>query len=105
MWIPTCIASGWFLFSFGLIDLAIAISLAIAAAWQGYSLPHQKSQCTDIVRTHGQNSTAPSLFIVTGAKNSTFLDWRDDCKGTVEVWQVEIAVSYVLIGELFPGID
>ena len=95
MWIPTAIAAGPFLYFFGLIDLVIAISLAVAAALQGQNLPHNKSGCTDFIMSHPPNSTAPSFFIVVGAKNDTLVEWRSNCEGTVIVWSIEIAVRWV----------
>ena len=92
MWIPTFVASGPFLYILGIVDLVIAVSLAVAAGLQGQSIPHAQSACSDFIMANPPNSTAPSLFIVISGKNSTLTKWRSECISTIRVWQFEVAV-------------
>ncbi|RVX67150.1 hypothetical protein B0A52_08584 [Exophiala mesophila] len=102
MWIPTFVASGPFLYILGIVDLVIAVSLAVAAGLQGQSIPHAQSACSDFIMANPPNSTAPSLFIVISGKNSTLTKWRSECISTIRVWQFEVAVSVLyMLSALF----
>ncbi|KIV92527.1 hypothetical protein PV10_03818 [Exophiala mesophila] len=102
IWLPTFAAVGPFLYILGIIDLVIAVSLAVAAGLQGQSIPHAQSACSDFIMANPPNSTAPSLFVVISDKNATLTNWRSECSSTVRVWQFEVAVSVLyMLSALF----